>query len=244
MNKVDAEYIKNVVDYILDIYEKNSNKYVLKNIKYFYKSYSRNRGEIINQCITSFLRTNNCAIPRIYTKKDFKDKNHTEYFWDEENNLLAKKEIFNDFVYDYYYICIDNHKIRLLFKYNSLIGIHCCKYCNERLLQIDNAYFDDSGDLLYISGELYEYELNRIVRCINYDRYSPLFSMFRKVDADNKSVCINPTLTEYSFIYNNSGVLNQYVLSYSDKHFEANKIASSYIDKINKNINSEQFILW
>lgn len=243
MDKINDGYIENAVELLNDIYKKYSNRYQFENTAYSKKAYSKNKTDVTDQFLTTFLRMSRYTVPKLYTGRDFKGEDHTEYFFDD-NVLTAQKVFANGSICDSFYIRTDDQKIRLSFSFNSLLNIHCCSFSGEKLFRIDNAHFDNYGELQYISGEQYEYSSGRLVRCTGYDRYAPQFPMFKEYVHDEMTVTVNPTLYEYSFIYDNDGKLAQYALSYSDKLFNVSPKAAKYFEKVNMNTDIEQIVLW
>lgn len=239
-------YLNNTIEFMNDLYEKYSIKPTIDNDFYSETKYSKTNKFDIDQCLSCYFRIKDYNLPRLYVTNPFKSKNHTELFFDKNNELLRKTVYYikdNNLIYDYFYVNNSDLKLRLKFRDNSLIEIHSCTFTNGLITEINNACYDNYGSLERLSGERYVYVSGRISTCIKYTDYFPCFPMFSTGSDEEMTVTVNPTITEYNLLYDNNELF-QYTSSFSNKKIDVQKSAVYYFNKINAQIDLEQIAVW
>lgn len=249
MSNIDKIFLRNTILNMKRVYMNNCDKTVLseKNKFMYKKKYSKNQVETNNQCLTSYIRLNKYEIPKFFNNTNPKNSNFTEYYFDD-SECLKKKIVHYDSKYnnimEYYYIYSLDLKLKLGFKGNTLREIHSCKFENDILMRIDNAFFSQFGEMTILSGEIYEYSNYKLSSCLNYYDYSPLYPMFIKKTIMNTSIILNPSIEEFKLLYDHNSELKQYTISLSNKSFNVSKDISHYFKAINKGNNIDQIVLW
>lgn len=249
MSGFDKIFLSDTILNMKRVYMNNCDKAVLseKNKCRYNKKYSKNQVETNNQCLTSYIRLNQYKIPRIFNDPNPQNLNFTEYYFDDSGCLKKKLVHYNseyNNIIEYYYVYSLDLKLKLGFKGNVLREIHSCKFENDILMRIDNAYFSQFGEMTILSGEIYEYSNYRLSSCLNYYDYSPLYPMFIKKVIMNTSIILNPSIEEFKLFYDHNGELKQYTMSLSKNPFNASKNISHYFKILNKGNNIDQIVLW
>ncbi len=241
MNKIDKGFYEELYKFYEEIRTQYSDKNIFTDKNYAIKKYSRLNERDDFKKITSFFHYDKFTLPKLYNKNIFDRKKHCEYFFDENEKLICKKEFLNSTVspeYTCFYVYSDDYKIRFRYKYQVLIGIHYCKFENKKIVQIDKIDIDYG--ITRLSGEIYEYENGLIARCICYDDYF----MLQKYSKKSEKEILNCIITTENLIYSKDGKLN--IISYKNgtDEFKPNEYAIKIIDKINNTAELERILLW
>lgn len=249
MSSIDKIFLRDTILNMERVYMSNCDKTVLseKNKCKFNKKYSKNQVETNNQCLTSYIRLNQYKIPRIFNAPKPKNLNYTEYYFDDSDFLKEKIVHYNSeskYTIEYYYVYGLDFKLRLGFKGNILREIHSCKFQNDILMRIDNAYFSQFGEMTILSGDIYEYSNYKLSSCLKYSDYSPLYPMFIKKMIMDTSIILNPSIEEFKLIYDNNGELKQYTMFSSKNPINVSKNISHYFKILNDGNNIDPIVLW
>lgn len=247
MSNVDKIFLRDTILNMKRIYMSNCDKIVLFEKNKYNKKYSKNQVETDNQCLTSYIRLNQYKIPKIFNNLNPKNSNFTEYYFDDSECLKKKIVHYNNEFknnIEYYYVYSLDLKLKLGFKGNTLREIHSCRFENDILMRIDNAFFSQFGEMTILSGEIYEYSNYKLSSCLNYYDYSPLYPMFIKKIIMNTNIILNPSIEEFKLFYDHNGELKQYTMSLSKNPVNVSKNISHYFKILNNGNNIDQIVLW
>lgn len=247
MNGMNKELLQKAVSGMEAICSQHYDKAAIdRNLCYNQVKYSRNQLDSKYQFLTTYLSVKRQRIPRLYHSLRFQDRNYTEYFFD--GDCLQKKIVCDSVrtMMEYYYFYSANEKLRLGFQGNALREIHVCRYENGLLMQVDHACFSQFGKLDLLSGEIYTYSDSRLISCLHYEDYSPLYPMLIEKTIMGKQIVLNPSVTELVFLYDENGVLRQYTMAPSQKNYLADEHAAKYVKCVNAGTgtHTDQLLLW